>query len=158
MEVMNFNNKKILILVVCIAIVVAVPFFFHLKHGISPNDTEALILPVEHVEGQQNSIQSVDKQDTILNDYFNSLYQSQRSDIENRYKQGSISQKEMNKELIAVENNNNVTVRTLDKLAEIKTQFATGNITKEDFLTEITSLKDINSDLKTEIHAVLNGY
>ena len=158
MEVMNFNNKKILILVVCIAIVVAVPFFFHLKHGISPNDNESLILPVEHVEDQQNSIQSVDKQDTLLNDYFNSLYQSQRSDIENKYKQGSISQKEMNKELIAVENNNNVTVRTLDELAEIKTQFATGNITKEDFLTQIASLKDINSDLKTEIHAVLNGY
>ena len=158
MEVMDFNNKKFLIILVCAVIVVAVPFFFHLKQGISLNDNESLILPVEHLEDQQKSVQSIDQQNTLLTDYFASLYQSQKSSIENRYNQGSISQQEMDKELVAVQNNNAVTINTLNKLTEVKKQFVTGNITKEDFIIQLTSLEDINSDLKTEIQAALNGY
>jgi hypothetical protein len=152
---MSFNGKD-LILLICAVTVLVLPLFFHLTYGISPITTETLLYHIEHENPEDADY--VNTQNNLLGNYFNSVYDSQVSNVECKYKNGVISQKEMDKELNSIQNNNHTTTRVLNDLNEFNIDLTTRNITKEDFLIQKSSLKYINSDLKTEVHSVLEGY
>ena len=103
-------------------------------------------------------VDSVNIQNNVLTDYFNSLYDSQVYDIEVKYNEGSISREERDKQLNAVTKNRELTVNTLNKLSNAKKDIFTGNITRQDILLRLKSFNDIDSDIKTELNATLNGY
>ena len=103
-------------------------------------------------------VESIDIQSNVLNNYVNSLYNSQVTSIESKYNAGTISFEEKNKQLNAVLKNRDMTISTLNKIRNAKKDIFTGNISQKDVLIHINSFTDFNSDLKTEINETLNGY
>ncbi len=152
---MSYKNSKKLLLVAVAVILIS--FFLYLTHEMSLYSGES-IMNFEQEDSEQHIVDSINIQNNTLTNYFNSLYDSQISDIINKYNMGSISREERDKQLTAVKKNRVLTLNTLDKLSNAKKDLFTGNITKEDLLLRINSFDDINSDIKTEINATLNGY
>ena len=154
---MNFKNSKN-ILFVCIAVlVVTVAFLLYLTHDMISNSNENLI-KTEKTSNELSMVGSIEIRNTALNNYINSLYNSQVSDIEDKYSKGSISLEEKNKQLNAVIKNRELAINTLNKISNAQKNIFTGNISKQDILIRISSFKDLNSDIKSELNATLNGY
>ena len=151
---MNFKNRKICSLIAAALLVIGLSFLFF-THEISGSDG---IITFEDDKDGQNFVESMDRQNNVLINYFNSLYDSQVLDIEAKYSEGVISPEEMDKQLNAVIKNRELTINTLNKLSNARKDILTGNITKQDILIRINSFNDIDSDIKTELNATLNGY
>lgn len=137
--------------------VIAVSFLFYLNHEAMPYSSGSPT-NLNQNDNEHNIIDSIDIQNNVLTNYFNSLYDSQLSDIESKYNNGSISTEERDKQLNAIIKNRELTITTLNKLSNAKKDIFTGNISKQDILIRINSFKDINSDIKTQLNATLNGY
>ena len=150
---MNFKNRKFCSLIAAALLVIGLFLFF--THEISGSDG---IITFEDDKDGQNFVESMDRQNNVLINYFNSLYDSQVLDIEAKYSEGVISPEEMDKQLNAVIKNRELTINTLNKLSNARKDILTGNITKQDILIRINSFNDIDSDIKTELNATLNGY
>lgn len=153
---MNSKNKKILLLVVVAVMVIAVSFLLYLTHDMLPYIGENSS-NFKQGKSEQLIVESVDIQNNVLTNYFNSLYDSQISDIKSKYNAGTISPEERDKQLNAVTKNRELTVNTLNKLSSAKKDIFTGNITKQDILIRINSFNDIDLDIKSELNATLNG-
>lgn len=154
---MNFKNSRNIILLIVALMVIAVSFLFYLNHEAVPYSSGSLT-NLNQNDNEHNIIDSIDIQNNVLTNYFNSLYDSQLSDIESKYNNGSISTEERDKQLNAIIKNRELTITTLNKLSNAKKDIFTGNISKKDILIRINSFKDINSDIKTQLNATLNGY
>ncbi len=154
---MNFKNNRNIILLVVALLVIAASFLFYLNHEVVPYSGISLG-NFNQDNNDHRIINSINNQNNILNNYFNSLYDSQISDIESKYNQGSISTEERDKQLNAVTNNREITIETLNKLSNAKEDIMTGNISKQDIIIRINSFTDINSEIKTEFNNTLNGY
>lgn len=150
---MNFKNRKFCSLIAAALLVIGLFLFF--THEISGSDG---IITFEDDKDGQNFVESMDRQNNVLVNYFNSLYDSQVLDIKAKYSEGVISPEEMDKQLNAVIKNREITINTLNKLSNARKDILTGNITKQDILIRINSFNDIDSDIKTELNATLNGY
>ena len=154
---MNFKNSKN-ILFVCIAVlVVTVAFLLYLTQDMISYSNGNLI-NTEKTSNELKIVDSIEIQNNALNNYINSLYNSQVTIIEDKYSKGSISLEEKNKQLNAVIKNRELAINTLNKISNAQKNIFTGNISKQDILIRINSFKDINSDIKTELNATLNGY
>lgn len=145
---MVFKNSKNLFLATAAVIVILVSLSMYLTHTLSSNNnfTGGKVL------------ESIDIQNNALTGYFNSIYNSQVSSIEEKYRTGTISSEERNKQLNAVLKNREITLKTLNKFENTKKDIFMGNITKQDILTRITSFDELDSDVRDEINATLNGY
>ncbi len=152
---MNFRSKNWLLILAALLIIV-VSTVLYLTNA-SPSSSESIIHS-ENESGGSIMVESVNIQNNVLTDYFNSLYDSQVYDIEVKYNEGSISREERDKQLNAVTKNRELTVNTLNKLSNAKKDIFTGNITRQDILLRLKSFNDIDSDIKTELNATLNGY
>ena len=154
---MNFKNSKN-ILFVCIAVlVVTVAFLLYLTQDMISYSNGNLI-NTEKTSNELKIVDSIEIQNNALNNYINSLYNSQVNTIEDKYSKGSISLEEKDKQLNAVIKNRELAINTLNKISNAQKNIFTGNISKQDILIRINSFKDINSDIKTELNATLNGY
>ena len=154
---MNFKNSKN-ILFVCIAVlVVTVAFLLYLTQDMISYSNGNLI-NTEKTSSELKIVDSIEIQNNALNNYINSLYNSQVTIIEDKYSKGSISLEEKDKQLNAVIKNRELAINTLNKISNAQKNIFTGNISKQDILIRINSFKDINSDIKTELNATLNGY
>ena len=154
---MNFKNSRNIILIVVALLVIAVSFLFYLNLESLPNSNYSLGNLNQDDNGSK-IINSINIQNNVLTDFFNSLYDSQISDIESKYNDGSISSAERDKQLNAVIKNHELTDETLNKLSNAKKDIFTGNISKQDILLRIDSFKNINYDIKTELNDTLNGF
>lgn len=154
---MNFKNSRNIILLIVALMVIAVSFLFYLNHE-AMHYSSGSLTNLNQNDNEHNIIDSIDIQNNVLTNYFNSLYDSQLSDIESKYNNGSISTEERDKQLNAIIKNRELTITTLNKLSNAKKDIFTGNISKQDILIRINSFKDINSDIKTQLNATLNGY
>jgi hypothetical protein len=152
---MNFRSKNGLLILAALLIIV-VSTVLYLTNA-SPSSSESIIHS-ENESGGSIMVESVNIQNNVLTDYFNSLYDSQVYDIEVKYNEGSISREERDKQLNAVTKNRELTINTLNKLSNAKKDIFTGNITRQDILLRLKSFNDIDSDIKTELNATLNGY
>jgi hypothetical protein len=152
---MNFKNTKNLLLVVVAVLVIVVSFIIYSSHNTSPYSNGSFI-NLNQVHGTK-IVESIDIQNNVLINYFNSLYGSQVSDIDTKYNDGLISSEERDKQLNAVIKNRELTVNTINKLSDTKKYIFMGNITKQDILLHINSFSDFNSEIKSEINATLNG-
>jgi hypothetical protein len=154
---MNFKDSKN-ILFVCIALlIVTVAFLLYLTHDMFSYSNENLV-NTEKTSNELRMVDSIEIRNNVLNNYFNSLYNSQVSEIEDKYSKGSISLEEKNKQLNAVIKNRELAINTLNKISNAQKNIFTGNISKKDILIRIKTFKNINSDIKTELNATLNGY
>lgn len=154
---MNFKNSKN-ILFVCIAVlVVTVAFLMYLTQDMISYSNGNLV-NTEKTSNELKIVDSIEIRNNALNNYINSLYNSQVTDIEDKYSKGSISLEEKDKQLNAVTKNRELAINTLNKISNAQKNIFTGNISKQDILIRINSFKDINSDIKTELNATLNGY
>jgi hypothetical protein len=154
---MNFKNSKN-ILFVCIAVmVVTVAFLLYLTQDMISYSNGNLI-NTEKTSSELKIVDSIEIQNNALNNYINSLYNSQVTIIEDKYSKGSISLEEKDKQLNAVIKNRELAINTLNKISNAQKNIFTGNISKQDILIRINSFKDINSDIKKELNATLNGY
>ena len=154
---MNFKNIRNIILLIVALMVIAVSFLFYLNHEAMPYSSGSLT-NLNQNDKEHKIIDTIDIQNNVLTNYFNSLYDSQLSDIKSKYNNGSISTEERDKQLNAIIKNRELTITTLNKLSNAKKDIFSGNISKQDILIRINSFKDINSDIKTQLNATLNGY
>ena len=149
---MNFKNSKnlLLICVIVLIIVVSLIYSFHYK---SSNNSESII----NLDQSDNVtiINSINIQNNVLSNYFNSLYESQISSINAKYSEGLISSAERYKQLNAVTKNSELTNETLTKLSNTKKILFTGNLSKQDILIHNNSLSDMRYDIKNEINDTL---
>lgn len=145
---MVFKNSKNLLLAIAAILVIIISFSIYFTHYASSNNSG----------GGGKVVESIDIQNNALTGYFNSIYNSQVSSIEEKYRTGAISTEERDKQLNAVLKNREITLKTLNKLENAKKDIFTGNITKQDILIRIKSFDDLDSDIKEEINATLNGY
>ena len=152
---MNFKNTKNLLLVVVAVLVIVVSFILYSSHNTSQYSSGSFI-NLNQVHGTK-IVESIDIQNNVLINYFNSLYGSQVSDIDTKYNDGLISSEERDKQLNAVIKNRELTVNTINKLSDTKKHIFTGNITKQDILFHINSFSNINSDIKSDINDTLYG-
>ena len=152
---MNFKNTKNLLFVVVAVLVIVVSFIIYSSHDTSQYSSGSFI-NLNQVHGTK-IVESIDIQNNVLTNYFNSLYGSQVSDIEAKYNDELISSEERDKQLNAVIKNRELTVNTINKLSDTKKYIFLGNITKQDILLHINSFSDFNSEIKSEINATLNG-
>ncbi|WP_048190808.1 hypothetical protein [Methanobacterium sp. SMA-27] len=111
------------------------------------------LINTEKTSSELKIVDSIEIQNNALNNYINSLYNSQVTIIEDKYSKGSISLEEKNKQLNAVIKNRELAINTLNKISNAQKNIFTGNISKQDILIRINSFKDINSDIKTELNA-----
>ena len=154
---MNFKNSKN-ILFVCIAVlVVTVAFLMYLTQDMISYSNGNLV-NTEKTSNELKIVDSIEIRNNALNNYINSLYNSQVNAIEDKYSKGSISLEEKDKQLNAVNKNRELAINTINKISNAQKNIFTGNISKQDILIRINSFKDINSDIKTELNATLNGY
>jgi hypothetical protein len=151
---MKFNTKNMLLVVIAVLVIV-VSFMVYSYHNTSQY-SGASFINLDQVLGT-NMVQSINIQNNVLTNYFNSLYDSQLSGIESKYNNGLISSEERDKQLNAVIKNRELTVKTINKLSDTKKNIYTGNITRQDMFIHINSLGDFNSEIKKEINATLNG-
>jgi hypothetical protein len=103
-------------------------------------------------------INSINIQNDVLSNYFNSLYESQITSINEKYSEGLISGEERDKQLNAVIRNSELTNETLTKLSNTKKILFSGNISEQDILINNSSFSDVKSDIKNEINDTLYGY
>jgi hypothetical protein len=150
---MNLKNSKNLLLIGIFILIIAVTFVY-LTHKTS-NESISFI-NIEQDNG--TIINSINVQNNVLSNFFNSLYESQISNINSKYNEGTISSEEKDKQLNAVIKNSVLTNVTLNKLTNTKRDIFTGNIYKQDILVHNNSLGDINSDIKNEFNDTLYGY
>ena len=151
---MNFkNSKNLLLLGVIILIIVSVIYSANYK---SSNNSGSIL----NFDQSDNStlINSINIQNNVLSEFFNSIYESQISTINAKFSEGTISSEERDKQLNAVIKNSELTNETLNKLANTKKVLFTGNISKEDILLQNGSLSNVKSDIKDEINDTLYGY
>lgn len=154
---MSLKNTNNLLLVALLVFVLAVSFitYFGQSSHIYGGGSFSNILALSN---ETDVVGPIDIQNNTLTNYVNSLYDSQVESIEAKYDSGSISLEERNKQLNAVLKNRDLTVSTINKLSATKKDILTGNITKNDILSKINSINDLDSDLKSELNATLNGY
>jgi hypothetical protein len=154
---MSLKNTNNLLLVALVVFVLAVSFITYFGHGslIYGGGSFSNILGLSN---ETDVVGPIDIQNNTLTNYVNSLYDSQVESIEAKYDSGSISLEERNKQLNAVLKNRDLTLSTINKLSATKKDIFTGNITKNDILNKINSINDLDSDLKSELNATLNGY
>jgi hypothetical protein len=151
---MNFKNSKNLLLLCIIILIIAVSVIYT-THNF-PNKSISII---NFDQGDNITIiDSINIQNNVLSNYFNSLYESQISNINSKYSEGLISQEEQNKQLNAVMKNSELTNETLTKLFNTKKILFSGNISKKDILVSNDSFSDMKSDIKDEINDTLYGY
>jgi hypothetical protein len=150
---MNLKNSKNLLLIGIFILIIAVTFVY-LTHKTS--DESISFINIEQDNG--TIINSITVQNNVLSNFFNSLYESQISNINSKYNEGTISSEEKDKQLNAVIKNSVLTNVTLNKLTNTKRDIFTGNIYKQDILVHNNSLGDINSDIKNEFNDTLYGY
>ena len=151
---MNFKNSKNLLLICVIVLIIAVSLIYS-HHYKSSNNSEIII----NLDQSDNItiLNSINIQNNVLNNYFNSLYESQISSINAKYSEGLISSAERDKQLNAVIKNSELTNETLSKLSNTKKILFTGNLSKEDILIHNNSLSDMRYDIKNEINDTLYG-
>ena len=154
---MNLKNSKNLFLVVIAVCLIVLSLITYLINDSSVYTSKTFNTLIDGSNGT-NVIESIDIQNNVLNNYVNSLYNSQVTSIESKYNSGTISLEEKNKQLNAVLKNRDMTISTLNKIGNAKKDIFTGNISQNDVLIRINSFTDFNSDLKTEINETLNGY
>lgn len=141
------NNKKLLIAAAAI-LMITLSLSIYLTY----------YTPSNKLDDSGKVVESINIQNDALTNYFNSIYNSQLNSIENKYSSGTISSEERDKQLNAVLKNREITLKTLNKLENAKKNIFTGNITKQDIFVRIKSMDDLDSDIKDEINATLNGY
>jgi hypothetical protein len=154
---MNLKNTNNLLLMAIALFLIALSFITYFGH-LSPNYGGGTFSNIIAGSNETNVAGAIDIQNNTLSNYVNSLYDSQVTTIEAKYNSGSISLVERNKQLNAVLKNRDITLSTINKLSAAKTDIFTGNITKQDILVKINSINDLDSDLKSELNATLNGY
>jgi hypothetical protein len=153
---MNLKNQNYLLILVLVIFVLALSFityFSHNSHVYGGNTFTNII----NGSNEGDVVETIDIQNNTLTNYINSLYDSQVTSIESKYNSGSISLEERNKQLNAVSKNRDLTIETINKLSTAKMDIFTGNITKQDIIAKINSIDDLDSDLKNELNATLNG-
>jgi hypothetical protein len=152
---MNFKNSRNLLLL-CVIVTIIVASILYQTQYKSSNNSGSII----NFDQADNItiINSINIQNNVLSNYFNSLYESQISSINTKYSDGLISNEERNKQLSAVMKNSELTNETLNKLSNTKKVIFTGNLSKEDILIHNNSLSDVKSDIKDEINQTLYGY
>jgi hypothetical protein len=152
---MNFKNSKNLLLLCVIILLIAVSFIYS-THYKSSNNGDSII----NIDQLNNItiIDSINIQNNVLSNYFNSLYESQISSVDTKYSEGSISREERDKQLNAVIKNSELTNETLTKLANTKKVIFTGNVSKQDILIHNNSFSDMKFDIKDEINNTLYRY
>ncbi|MEN6572877.1 hypothetical protein [Methanobacterium aggregans] len=150
---MNFKNRMNWLLVAVATLVILIPAFFHLT-GFNAPETD---LSGNVLLDDKSLNHFMDQQNNYLENYFNSVYKSQKSQIERKYSSGSISREERDKELESIQDNLNVTIKTLNSLTDFRKDIFSGNDTNKSILTHFKSLKNVNIDLKTEFRETLNG-
>lgn len=154
-NLMNFKNSRNLLLL-CIIVTIIVVSIVYSTHYKSSNNSGSIIN--FDLADNITIINSINIQNNVLNNYFNSLYESQISSINTKYTDGLISNEEKNKQLNAVMKNSELTNETLNKLSNTKKVIFTGNVSKEDILIHNDSFSDVKSDIKNEINQTLYGY
>jgi hypothetical protein len=154
MSLKNTNNLLLIALVVFVLAVSFITYFGQGSHIYGVGSFSNIL----GLSNETDVVGPIDIQNNTLTNYVNSLYDSQVVSIEAKYDSGSISLEERNKQLNAVLKNRDLTVSTINRLSTTKKDFLTGNITKQDILTKINSIDDLDSDLKSELNATLNGY
>ncbi len=152
---MNFKNSRNLLLL-CIIVTIIVVSIVYSTHYKSSNNSGSIIN--FDLADNITIINSINIQNNVLSNYFNSLYESQISSINTKYSDGLISNEEKNKQLNAVMKNSELTNETLNKLSNTKKVIFTGNVSKEDILIHNDSFSDVKSDIKNEINQTLYGY
>ena len=153
---MNLKNQNYLLILVLVIFVLAVSFITYFSHN-SPVYGSNTFNNIITGSNEGDVVETIDIQNNTLTNYINSLYDSQVTSIESKYNSGSISLEERNKQLNAVTKNRDLTIETLNKLSAAKMDIFTGNITKQDIIAKINSIDDLDSDLKNELNATLNG-
>ena len=154
-NLMNFKNSRNLLLL-CIIVTIIVVSIVYSTHYKSSNNNGSIIN--FDLADNITIINSINIQNNVLSNYFNSLYESQISSINTKYSDGLISNEEKNKQLNAVMKNSELTNETLNKLSNTKKVIFTGNVSKEDILIHNDSFSDVKSDIKNEINQTLYGY
>jgi len=142
---MNFKNSKNLLLVGAALLVILVSFIIYSTHDTFQYSSGSFISFDQFHDTKV--VESIDIQNNVLSNYFNSIYDSQLSDIEAKYDEGVISREERDKQLNAVIKNRELTVNTLNKLSD----------TKKDIILHINSFSNINSNIKSDINDTLYG-
>lgn len=151
---MNFKNRRNWLLV-AVAVVVILPAVFHLTDFSLQEKDNSIDIIMDENNAKINHF--MDDQNTYLENYFNSVYTSQKSEIEKKYSSGTISSEERNKELASIQDNLDVTLKALNGITSFRKDIFSTNDTDGSVLTHLNSLKNVNSDLKTEFQATLNG-
>jgi hypothetical protein len=152
---MNFKNRRNWLLVAVAVAVISLPVFFHLTDFSLHEKDNSIDIILDENNAKINHF--MDDQNTYLENYFNSIYTSQKSEIEKKYSSGSISSEERDKELESIQDNLNVTLKALNGITNFRKDIFSTNDTDGSVLTHLNSLKNVNSDLKTEFKATLNG-
>jgi len=152
---MNFKNSKNLLLLCVIVLIIAVSVIYTTHYNSSNNGVSI----INFDQGDNITIiNSINIQNDVLSNYFNSLYESQISSINAKYSEGLISGEERDKQLNAVIRNSELTNETLIKLSNTKKILFSGNISEQDILINNSSFSDVKSDIKNEINDTLYGY
>ena len=152
---MNFKNSKNLLLLCVMVLIIAVSVIYTTHYNSSNNSVSI----INFDQGDNITIiNSINIQNNVLSNYFNSLYESQISSINAKYSEGLISGEERDKQLNAVIRNSELTNETLTKLSNTKKILFGGNISKQDISINNSSFSDVKSDIKNEINDTLYGY
>ena len=149
---MNYKNIKNLLLLCIIVLIIAVSVIYS-THYNSSNYSGSIM----NFDQEENItiLNSINIQNNVLFNYFNSLYESQISSINEKYSEGLISSQERNKQLNAVIKNSELTNDTLTKLSNTKKILFSGNLSDEDILIHNASFSNVKSDIKNEINDTL---
>ncbi|MGB9202225.1 hypothetical protein [Methanobacterium sp.] len=152
---MNFKNSKNLLLICVMVLIIAVSVIYTTHYNSSNNSVRI----INFDQGDNITIiNSINIQNNVLNNYFNSLYESQISSINTKYSEGLISGEERNKQLNAVIKNSELTNETLTKLSNTKKILFSGNLSRQDISINNSSFSDVKSDIRNEINDTLYGY
>lgn len=152
---MNFKNIKNLLLICVMVLIIAVSVIYTTHYNSSNNSVRI----INFDQGDNITIiNSINIQNNVLNNYFNSLYESQISSINTKYSEGLISGEERNKQLNAVIKNSELTNETLTKLSNTKKILFSGNLSRQDISINNSSFSDVKSDIRNEINDTLYGY
>ena len=152
---MNFKNSRNLLLIFVIVTIIIFSIIYSTQYKSFNNSGS--IIGYDQTDNL-TIINSINIQNNVLSEYFNSLYESQISSINTKYSDGLISNEERNKQLNAVIKNSEFTNETLNKLSKTKKVIFTGNVSNEDILIHNSSFSDMKSDIKDEINQTLYGY
>ena len=149
---MNYKNIKNLLLLCIIVLIIAVSVRYSTHYNSS--NYSGSIMKFDQEENI-TILNSINIQNNVLFNYFNSLYESQISSINEKYSEGLISSQERNKQLNAVITNSELTNDTLTKLSNTKKILFSGNLSDEDILIHNASFSNVKSDIKNEINDTL---